>query len=170
MRKIGIALIGAGPGSQPHLASLRELDDRVDLRWAVTKSDLERARAVVPAHTRVTTLLEDALQDAEVDAVIVARPRIPTWTSRGRRWQRANTPWWKSPLTSACPKRRSWSSSRTAPVCDSAWSCSTGLDPAPCGSGNWLSPQRWVSCKPVFFRFPGGARKAVITTNPGVAP
>ena len=74
MRKIGIALIGAGPGSQPHLASLRELDDRVDLRWAVTKSDLERARAVVPAHTRVTTLLDHVLQDTEVDAVIVATP------------------------------------------------------------------------------------------------
>lgn len=74
MRKIGIALIGAGPGSQPHLASLRELDDRVDLRWAVTKSNLERARAVVSAHTRVTTLLDHVLQDTEVDAVIVATP------------------------------------------------------------------------------------------------
>ena len=74
MRKIGIALIGAGPGSQPHLASLRELDDRVDLRWAVTKSDSERARAAVPAHTRVTTRLDDVLQDTQVDAVIVATP------------------------------------------------------------------------------------------------
>ena len=74
MRKIGIALIGVGPGSQPHLASLRKLDDRVDLRWAVTKSDLERARAIVPAHTRVTTILDHVLQDTEVDAVIVATP------------------------------------------------------------------------------------------------
>ncbi len=74
MKKVGIALIGAGPGSQPHLASLRALDDRVDLRWAVAKSDFERARAAVPAHTRVTTILDHVLQDAAVDAVIVATP------------------------------------------------------------------------------------------------
>ncbi len=74
MKKVGIALIGVGPGSQPHLASLRELHDRVNLRWAVTKSDVERARAAVPTHTLVTTLLNDVLQDPEVDAVIVATP------------------------------------------------------------------------------------------------
>jgi predicted dehydrogenase len=74
MKKLGIALIGVGPGSQPHLASLAALHERVDLRWAVAKSDFERARAAVPAHTRVTTLLEHVLQDAEVDAVIVATP------------------------------------------------------------------------------------------------
>ncbi|HYW56412.1 MAG TPA: Gfo/Idh/MocA family oxidoreductase [Polaromonas sp.] len=74
MKKIGIALIGVGPGSQPHLASLRELQDRVELRWAVTKSDFERARAAVPTHTRVTTILDHVLQDAAVDAVIVATP------------------------------------------------------------------------------------------------
>ena len=74
MRKIGIALIGVGPGSQPHLASLRELHERVDLRWAVARSDIERVRAAVPPDTRVTTNLEPVLQDAAVDAVIVATP------------------------------------------------------------------------------------------------
>jgi predicted dehydrogenase len=74
MKKLVIALIGVGPGSQPHLASLKALHDRVDLRWAVTRSDLERARTAVPAHTQVTTRLEHVLQDAAVDAVIVATP------------------------------------------------------------------------------------------------
>ncbi|MDM0019068.1 Gfo/Idh/MocA family protein [Variovorax saccharolyticus] len=69
-----MALIGLGPGSQPHLASLSELQDRVDLRWAVTKSDPENARAMVPAHTRVTDTIELVLQDPGVEAVIVATP------------------------------------------------------------------------------------------------
>jgi len=74
MTKMGIAMIGLGPGSEPHLASLSQLRDRVDLRWAVTRSDPERARSKVPEHTQVTTDIERALQDPGVQAVIVATP------------------------------------------------------------------------------------------------
>ncbi len=35
MKKIGVALIGLGPGSQPHVASLFDLRDQVDIRWAL---------------------------------------------------------------------------------------------------------------------------------------
>lgn len=69
-----MALIGLGPGSQPHLAGLNELHDRVDLRWAVARSHPENARATLPAHTRVTDDIALALQDPDVEAVIVATP------------------------------------------------------------------------------------------------
>ncbi|RYY65255.1 MAG: Gfo/Idh/MocA family oxidoreductase, partial [Comamonadaceae bacterium] len=74
MTRLGIALIGIGPGSEPHLASLRELHDRVDLRWAVTRSDPAKAEGKVPAHTRLTNDISRVLQDPEVQAVIVATP------------------------------------------------------------------------------------------------
>lgn len=74
MTRIGVALIGLGPGSEPHLASLRELQERVDLRWAVTRSDPERARSKVPGHTQVTTDIARVLHDPGVQAVIVATP------------------------------------------------------------------------------------------------
>lgn len=74
MSRIGMALIGLGPGSEPHLASLCTLQDRVDLRWAVTRSDSAKAEGKVPAHTRLTTDLARVLQDPEVQAVIIATP------------------------------------------------------------------------------------------------
>jgi len=74
MTRLGIALVGLGPGSEPHLASLRELHDRVDLRWAVTRSAPSKAEGRVPVHTRLTNDLARVLQDPEVQAVIVATP------------------------------------------------------------------------------------------------
>ena len=43
-RKIGVAIIGLGPASQPHSQSLADLADRVDVRWAVSRS-AERTKA-----------------------------------------------------------------------------------------------------------------------------
>ena len=37
MKRIGVVMIGLGPGSQPHLKSLRDLSERVDLRYAVCR-------------------------------------------------------------------------------------------------------------------------------------
>ena len=43
MAKPSVALIGLGPASQPHARSLMDLKDRVDVRWAASRS-AERVR------------------------------------------------------------------------------------------------------------------------------
>jgi predicted dehydrogenase len=72
--RIGIALVGVGPASQPHADSLLELQDRVDVRWAVGRSagklDAFAARYPFP----VTADLEAAIADPAVQAVIVLTP------------------------------------------------------------------------------------------------
>lgn len=73
-KKLGIALLGVGPGSEPHLQSLATLSDSVDLRWALARSDPDKARAAVPPSTRVTGDLQEILGDPLVEAVIVATP------------------------------------------------------------------------------------------------
>lgn len=73
-KRMGVALLGVGPGSQPHLQSLATLADRVDLRWALVRRDPDSARAGLPAGTRVTTDLQAVLSDDAVQAVIVATP------------------------------------------------------------------------------------------------
>lgn len=73
-KKLGIALLGVGPGSEPHLQSLATLADSVDLRWALARSNPDKARAAVPASTRVTGALQEILADPLVEAVIVATP------------------------------------------------------------------------------------------------
>ncbi|MEO8132809.1 MAG: Gfo/Idh/MocA family oxidoreductase [Betaproteobacteria bacterium] len=42
MSRIGLAMVGLGPASEPHLKALADLAERVDLRWVVTRS-AERA-------------------------------------------------------------------------------------------------------------------------------
>lgn len=74
MKRIGIGIVGLGPGAQPHLAGLAALSDRAELRWAVTRSDADRARPALPQGTRVTTELRELLDDPRVEAVIVATP------------------------------------------------------------------------------------------------
>ncbi len=74
MNRIGVAIVGLGPGSEPHLASLAALDGLAELRWAVTKSGRVQAPRVLPAHTRLTPDLAEALSDPEVTAVVVATP------------------------------------------------------------------------------------------------
>lgn len=73
-KKLGIALLGVGPGSEPHLQSLATLADSVDLRWALARSNPDKARAAVPSSTRVTGDLDEILRDPLVEAVIVATP------------------------------------------------------------------------------------------------
>ncbi|EJE50934.1 putative dehydrogenase [Acidovorax sp. CF316] len=74
MKKLGIALLGVGPGSEPHLQSLATLADSVDLRWTLARSNPDKARAAVPPSTRVTGALQEILGDPLVEAVIVATP------------------------------------------------------------------------------------------------
>lgn len=70
--KLGIAVIGLGPASQPHSKSLLDLADRTEVRWAVSRS-AERAKAFAyPFPT--STDLDAVLADPRVDAAIVLTP------------------------------------------------------------------------------------------------
>ena len=73
-RRLGIAVIGLGPASQPHSKSLLDLADRADVRWAVSRTP-DRAKtyaAQFPFPT--TTDLDAVLTDPSVDACIVLTP------------------------------------------------------------------------------------------------
>jgi predicted dehydrogenase len=74
MKKIGIALVGLGPGSEPHLASFAALQDRVDLRWCVARSGAKQRQSMLPLSTRITGDLSEVLADTAVDAVVLATP------------------------------------------------------------------------------------------------
>lgn len=74
MKRIGVVMIGLGPGSQPHLKSLRDLSDRVALRSAVCRHPDKADRSFLPAGLAVTADLSAALSDPDVDMVIAATP------------------------------------------------------------------------------------------------
>ncbi len=69
-----LALVGLGSGAQPHLRSLQDLKERVELRYAFARQPrADRIQAYTgPVH--LTDSLELILQDPEVQAVIVATP------------------------------------------------------------------------------------------------
>ena len=68
------ALVGLGPAALPHLRSLQDLMDRIELRYAYARQP--RADRIQPytGPVRLTDSLELILQDPEVQAVIVATP------------------------------------------------------------------------------------------------
>jgi len=74
MKRIGVVMVGLGPGSQPHLKSLRDLSDRVDLRYAVCRHPQQADRSLLPANVPVTSDLAAALSDPDVDMAIAATP------------------------------------------------------------------------------------------------
>jgi len=67
-------MVGLGPGSEPHVKSLHDLADRVDVRWAVSRTEARwpdfRKRASFP----LTTDLAAAIADPSVHAVMVLSP------------------------------------------------------------------------------------------------
>ena len=73
-KKIGLALVGLGPGAEPHLASMAALQDHAELRWCVSRSGAPQRRGLLPASTRITADLGEALADPQVDAVVLATP------------------------------------------------------------------------------------------------
>ena len=74
MKKIGLAIIGLGPASQPHSKSLLDLSDRIDVHWAASRSP-ERVQAYQQQFPfRTTTDLDAAIQDPAVNAVLVLTP------------------------------------------------------------------------------------------------
>jgi predicted dehydrogenase len=73
-KKIGLAVVGLGPASQPHSKSLIDLADRVEVRWAASRTP-ERAAAYAREYPFPTTTdVEAAIADPAVEAVIVLTP------------------------------------------------------------------------------------------------
>lgn len=72
--RMGMALVGLGAASQPHLRSLQDLSDRIDLRYAVTRQPHPDRIRPYTGPVRCTSTLDEALQDPQVKAVIVATP------------------------------------------------------------------------------------------------
>jgi predicted dehydrogenase len=72
--RIGVAVVGLGPAALPHSKSLLDLEDRVDVRWAVSRTP-ERAKAYAREFPFPTTTdVDAAITDPAVDAVIVLTP------------------------------------------------------------------------------------------------
>jgi UDP-N-acetyl-2-amino-2-deoxyglucuronate dehydrogenase len=74
-RKTRVALIGAGMASAPHLASLRDLQSKVEVAWLAgrTPQRIGEAARQLPG-ARTTTSLDDVLADRELDAALVLTP------------------------------------------------------------------------------------------------
>lgn len=72
--RIGVAVIGLGPASQPHARSLLELADKADVRWAASRSPERTAVFAENFPFPVTNDLEAAISDPAVGAVIVLTP------------------------------------------------------------------------------------------------
>lgn len=70
----GIALVGIGPGAQPHLRSLHDLRDRVQLRHAITRRPAAADLGPMAGQVPVSDDLQRALSDPLVQAVIIATP------------------------------------------------------------------------------------------------
>jgi predicted dehydrogenase len=74
MKKIGLAIVGLGPASQPHSKSLLDLSDQIEVYWAASRSP-ERISAYQQQFPfRTTTDIEAAINDPAVDAVLVLTP------------------------------------------------------------------------------------------------
>jgi len=72
--KMVIALVGLGSGALPHLRSLQDLKDRVELRYAFARQPRADRIQAYTGRVHLTDSLELILQDPEVHAVIVATP------------------------------------------------------------------------------------------------
>ena len=69
-----IALVGLGPGALPHLRSLQDLKERIELRYAFARQPRADRIQAYSGPVHLTDSLELILQDPEVQAVIVASP------------------------------------------------------------------------------------------------
>ena len=72
--RMGMALVGIGPGAIPHLRSLHDLRDTIELRHAVTRRPELADLGPLQGHLAATSDLQAALADPLVQAVIVATP------------------------------------------------------------------------------------------------
>ena len=72
--RLRLAVVGAGLGAAPHFSSLQDLASEVDFAWVYGRSAERLAAVNTPADARKTTRLEDILDDASVQAVLVLTP------------------------------------------------------------------------------------------------
>jgi predicted dehydrogenase len=69
-----MAVLGAGLGSAPHFQSLQDLAGEAELVYVYGRSAERLAGVKIPAGAKKTTRLEDILEDAGVQAVLVLTP------------------------------------------------------------------------------------------------
>lgn len=74
MSRVGVAVIGLGPASEPHTKSLIDLADRVDVRWAASRSEARVHAYARKAPFPTTTDVLGAIDDPSVQAVILLTP------------------------------------------------------------------------------------------------
>jgi predicted dehydrogenase len=74
MSRIGIAVIGLGNAFVPYSKCLHDISDRVDLRWAVARSEARLAPVSAEHGCQVTTDIARAFTDPAVQAVLVLAP------------------------------------------------------------------------------------------------
>jgi predicted dehydrogenase len=74
MTRIGVALIGLGPASQPHGRSLVDLADRADVRWAAARSEARTGAFAAQFPFPTTTDVDAVVADPSVAAVILLTP------------------------------------------------------------------------------------------------
>ena len=74
MNRIGVAIIGLGPACEPHTKSLIDLADRVEVRWAATRSEQRMRAFAAKASFPTTTDVFGAIDDPAVQAVLVLTP------------------------------------------------------------------------------------------------
>src|SRR5690625_1424456 len=74
MSKRVIGLIGLGMAVQPHARSLIDLGDRIEVRWAYSRSAARCQQFARHFPWPTTTRLDDILDDDQIDAVIILTP------------------------------------------------------------------------------------------------
>ena len=84
MKRIGVALVGLGPGAQPHVQSLAELQHELDVRWAICRHPSAAEPGALPASARITSDIQQALDGKDVDMAIIATPAATHLEIAGR--------------------------------------------------------------------------------------
>ena len=73
-QKIGMAIVGIGPGAIPHLAALNDLRSRMDLRWAITRKPEVAQLGAFANDLKASPDLDAALHDPGVQVVTICTP------------------------------------------------------------------------------------------------
>lgn len=74
MPKIAVAIVGLGSASQPHIKSLLDLSDRVEVRWAASPSPERTKRIAERFGFPVTNDVNQAISDPAVEVVLLLTP------------------------------------------------------------------------------------------------
>ena len=71
MKRLVVTIVGAGPGSIPHLKALADLADSIEVKWIASRTS---ARLAAITGFPITTDVAAAISDPMVDAVLVLTP------------------------------------------------------------------------------------------------